>query len=81
MEEAEVEVESLLASDSPLIKYLWHRMKGWYKAATNRPPPSARVSIAKMTEERVELYMRIPPWGVVSLLGYICSPLMTPYIR
>ena len=33
------EVESLLASDPPLIRELWIRMRGWNKAATSAPCP------------------------------------------
>ena len=39
-------------------------MWGWYKSVTNRPLPPARISIAKIMEERVSLYMCVPtPWG------------------
>ena len=36
-------------------------MKGWYKTATNRPPPPAHIMLALITEEHVELYRRVPP--------------------
>ena len=35
-------VNSILKSDPPLINELWHHMKGWYKTATNRPPPASQ---------------------------------------
>ena len=38
-------------------------MWGWYKAAVDRPPPSARVALANMTAEREDLYRHIPPPG------------------
>ena len=53
-------------------------MMRWYKAYTNRPPLPAHVSITKMMEERLALYSRIPPEGIVSLWGYIRSPSTTP---
>ena len=52
-------MESLLASNLPLIKEAWIRMRGWYKAAVNRPPPPARVDLATMTKEREELYWQV----------------------
>ena len=62
-EEAGAEVEELLGSDPPLQREAWHRIKGWYQAAVNRDPPSARVTLERITAERVELY------SYVSLLG------------
>ena len=56
-------VEYLLAYNKPLIKEACWRMQGWYKDATNRPPPSACVTITMMTVEKVALYMRVPPSG------------------
>ena len=50
--EAGYAVESLLASDPPIIQEAWIRIRGWYKAAVDLPPPPERVSLATMTEER-----------------------------
>ena len=53
----------LLALDLPLILEAWIRMRGWYKAAVDRPPPRARVALATMTAEREELYRNVSPPG------------------
>ena len=44
-------------------------MWGWYKAAVERPPPPARVSIATMTAERIDLYRHITPSGETIPVG------------
>ena len=62
-EEAGAEVEALLGSDRPLHRETCHRIKGWYKAAVNRAPPPARVTLERNTAERVELYSYVPPPG------------------
>ena len=36
-------------------------MTGWYNTATNLPPPTARVTLAQVTEEREFLYRRVTP--------------------
>ena len=56
-------VESLLTSDPSLILESWIRMRGWYKAAVDRPPPPDRVALDTMTAEREELYRNDPPPG------------------
>ena len=38
-------------------------MRGWYKAAVDRPPHPARVSLTTITSEREELYRNAPPPG------------------
>ena len=62
-EEAGVEVETLLGSDPPLHREDWHRIKGWYRAAVERAPPPARVTLERITAERVELYSYVPTPG------------------
>ena len=42
--------------DPPLHWEAWHRIKGWYKAAVDRAPLPARVTLERITAERVELY-------------------------
>ena len=46
-----------------LYREAWHRIKGWYKSAVNRSPPPTRVTLERITEERVELYSYVPPPG------------------
>ena len=41
----------------------WHQMKGWYRAAVDRMPPPAQVTLKRITAERVDLYRHIPPLG------------------
>ena len=36
-----------------LVKEAWHRMQGWYKTASNRPPPPACIELAHFTAELV----------------------------
>ncbi len=45
------------------VKEAWRALKGWYRAAENRPPPACPEMMAKQTAKRVELYMRAPPMG------------------
>ena len=60
-EEAGADVETLLGSDPPLYREAWHRIKGWYKAAVDRDPPPARVTLERVTVDRLELYSYVPP--------------------
>ena len=62
-EEARAEVEELLGSDPPLHQEACHRIKGWYKAAVDRAPPPARVTLKRITAEKVELYSYVPTLG------------------
>ena len=55
------EVEALIASDPALVKEACIWLRGWYFKAEERPPPPTRVTIARMTEDRVEIYWRDPP--------------------
>ena len=38
-------------------------MKGWYRVAVDRAPPPARVTLERITAERVDLYSYVPPPG------------------
>ena len=49
------EVETLLGEDPPNPKEVWRRLKGWYKAAVNQAPPSARATLRRIMAERVDL--------------------------
>ena len=62
-EEAGAEVEALVGEDPPLHREAWHRIKGLYKAAVDHAPPPARVTLKRITAERVELYIYVPPPG------------------
>ena len=57
------DVESLLGGDPPNAKEAWRRMKGCYRAAANRGPPSAQATPERITAERVELYSQVPSPG------------------
>ena len=52
--------ESLLASEPPLIREAWIRMKGWYKDAITPYHPPTRVTIKRTEAERVDLYQNTP---------------------
>ena len=56
-------VESLLASDPPLIRKSWIWMRGWYKDSVDRPPPPSRVALATMMTEKEKNYRVVPPPG------------------
>ena len=62
-EEEGEEVETLVGEYPPLIQEEWHQIKGWYKAVPDRSPPPPRVTLERITEERVSLYSYVPPLG------------------
>jgi hypothetical protein len=45
------------------VKKAWRALKGWYRAAEDRPPPACPEMMANQTDKRVELYARAPPMG------------------
>ena len=49
--------------EPPLHREDWHRMKGWYRVAVDRAPPPARITLERITAERVDLYSYVPPPG------------------
>ena len=53
----------MVGADLPLIQEAWHRIQWWYKAAVDRAPPPARVTLERITAERVALYSRFPTPG------------------
>ena len=53
-------IESLLASDPPLLKYKWNQRKGWCNDSTDCAPPLDQVTINQVMAERVILYWRVP---------------------
>ena len=57
------DMERLLTRDPPLPHELWRRMRGWYRAAVDHALPFARVTLERITAERVELYCAAPPPG------------------
>ena len=50
-DEAGTEVEALMGAERPLIQEAWRRIQGWYKAAVDRAPPPARVTLERITAE------------------------------
>ena len=75
-DEAGAEVEALVEADPPLIKEAWYCIHGWYKAAVDRAPPPARVTLKRITAERVALYSRVPPPGRQHTSGELFQPQM-----
>ena len=59
--EAGAGVEKLSGSDPPLHREACQRIKEWYKAAVDRAPPPARVTLKWIMAERLELYSHVPP--------------------
>ena len=80
-EEAGAEVETLVGADPPLIQEAWQQIKGWYKAAVDCAPPPARVTLERITAERVELYSYVPPPGRTSPHPYSRSRWMNRFLR
>ena len=66
VEDAGKDVEALLGEDPPNSKEAWRRMKGWYRAATNRGPPPARATLERITAERVDCIVKCHPRGTIS---------------
>ena len=60
---AGAEVEALVGADPSLIQEAWHRIQGWYKASVNSAPLPARVTLERITAERVALYSYVSPPG------------------
>jgi hypothetical protein len=54
-------IEGLLASGE--TKEAWQCLKGWYKAASDTAPAASPMSLAAQTDERVDLYRKVPPRG------------------
>ena len=54
-DEVGVEVEALVGADLTLIQEAWYCIQGWYKTAVDRTPPPARVTLKRITAERVAL--------------------------
>ena len=52
-----------MGSDPPLHREAWHQIKGWYRDTVDRAPPSAWVTLERITAERVELYSYVLPLG------------------
>ena len=52
----------------PLVKESWIWLGGWYCQTKERLPPLAGVNIARMMDEKVELYSRFPPHGASILV-------------
>ena len=57
-------METILGLFPPLHQESWHRIKGWYKAAFGHATLPDRVTLERITAERVELYSYIPPPGM-----------------
>ena len=47
----------------PLVKESWIWLGEWYCQTKERLPPLVGVNIARMMDEKVELYSRFPPHG------------------
>ena len=62
-EEAVGEVETILGLDLPLHWEAWHWLNEWYPAAVDHAPPTSRVTLERITADRVELYSYVPPPG------------------
>ena len=52
-----------MKADPPLIQEAWYRIQGWYKDAFDCTRPPARVTLKRITADKVALYSRAPPPG------------------
>ena len=50
----------MVKSDPPLIQEAWYRIHRCYKAAVDLTLSPARVTLKRITAERVALYSRVP---------------------
>ncbi len=50
-------IKGHLAAREP--KEAWRSLKGWYKAATDRPPKASKMSLATQTAKCIALYGRV----------------------
>jgi hypothetical protein len=41
----------------------WRHLKGWYRSAEDRAPKPCPETLAKQTDERIQLYTAVPPPG------------------
>ena len=67
--EAGTAVETLLASDPPLVNYVWRHMQGWYKTTKKHPPPPTHIILSHITVERVDIYLWDPSTGYIISIG------------
>ena len=54
-------VEGCLAAGNYIE--VWRYLKGWYRSAEERARKPCPETLAKQTEERIELYTAAPPRG------------------
>ena len=54
--------EGCLAAGEYIIK-AWRYLKGWYCSAEERAPKPCPETLAKQTDERIQLYTAVPPPG------------------
>ena len=50
-------------SGLPLHKEYWRWIKGLYKVTFNCTPPPAWVTLERITADRIDLYLQVPPPG------------------
>ncbi len=54
----------------------WRHLKGWYRSAEDRPPKPCRETLAKQTQERIDLYAARIPHG--EMLPFHVDPAPVP---
>jgi hypothetical protein len=54
----------------------WRHLKGWYRSAEDRPPKPCRETLAKQTQERIDLYAARTPHG--EMLPFHVNPALVP---
>ena len=75
-------METLFVSYPPLVKEAWRQMQGWSKTAINFPPSPARITLARINAEQVDIYRQVPPPGIsipINMVPFIINdsiPLM-----
>ena len=57
------EIETILVTNPPLHNESWYWMQGWYKAAVDRVPPPAWLTLKRIIAERFTLYHQVQPLG------------------
>ena len=71
------EIEGLLSTDQ--TKEAWRCLKGWYRSATDQPPKPCHLMMTRLTEERTELYAKVPTPG--GRFPIVVDPFSVPDVK
>ena len=81
------DLEILIRGYPSLPHEVWRRMWGWYRAAVYHAALPSRITLERITAERMELYRAVhpppppPPWERIFSHPYRPPKLTTPYLQ